>query len=41
MSVSARTFFFTLAAGAAFSFVYVMLFLKEPEGAFAEEMAAS
>lgn len=37
--VEARTFFFTLAAGAAFSFVYVMIFLKEPEGAFSEEMA--
>ena len=39
--VEARTFFFTLAAGAAFSFVYVMIFLKEPEGAFSDELAAS
>lgn len=39
--VDARTFFFVLAGGAAFSFVYVMIFLKEPEGAFAEEMAGT
>jgi len=39
--VDARTFFFVLAAGAAFSFIYVMLFLKEPQDAFADGMAAS
>ncbi len=39
--VSARTFFFVLAAGAAFSFVYVMVFLKEPEGAFSDDLAAA
>jgi NNP family nitrate/nitrite transporter-like MFS transporter len=36
--VSARTFFFILGTGAALSFVYVLAFLREPEGAFAEEM---
>jgi NNP family nitrate/nitrite transporter-like MFS transporter len=36
--VDAGTFFRILAAGAAFSFVYVLTFLKEPKGAFDEEM---
>jgi MFS transporter, NNP family, nitrate/nitrite transporter len=36
--VDARTFFFILAGGAAFSLLWVMLFLREPKGAFAEEM---
>jgi MFS transporter, NNP family, nitrate/nitrite transporter len=36
--VDASTFFLVLAAGAAFSFVYCLLFLEEPEGSFAEEM---
>ncbi len=39
--VSARTFFFVLAAGAAFSFFYVLVFLKEPEGAFSDDLAAA
>lgn len=36
--VDSKTFFYILAAGAFFSFLYVMVFLKEPEGAFADEM---
>jgi NNP family nitrate/nitrite transporter-like MFS transporter len=35
--VDARTFFYILSAGAAFSFLYCLVFLKEPEGSFAEE----
>lgn len=34
--VETRTFFLLLAAGAAFAVVYCVIFLKEPEGAFAE-----
>jgi MFS transporter, NNP family, nitrate/nitrite transporter len=36
--VDAKTFFLILAAGAAFSFVYCLIFLKEPEGGFSEEL---
>ncbi len=36
--VDASTFFFILAGGAFASFLYVMIFLREPEGAFADEM---
>ncbi len=36
--VDSTTFFYILAGGAFISFLYVMTFLKEPEGAFAEEM---
>jgi MFS transporter, NNP family, nitrate/nitrite transporter len=36
--VTPRTFFLVLAAGAAFSLVYCTIFLKEPEGSFAEEL---
>ncbi len=35
--VDSQTFFFILAGGAAFSFVYCLIFLKEPEGSFADE----
>ena len=35
--VNAKTFFFIIAGGAAFSLVYCFLFLREPEGAFADE----
>lgn len=35
--VDAKTFFFILAGGAAFSFLYCLIFLKEPKGSFAEE----
>ena len=35
--VDAKTFFFIIAGGAAFSFLYCLIFLKEPEGAFADE----
>jgi MFS transporter, NNP family, nitrate/nitrite transporter len=35
--VDAQTFFFILAGGAAFSFLYCLVFLKEPKGSFAEE----
>jgi len=35
--VDAQTFFFILAAGAAASFVYCLIFLKEPAESFAEE----
>jgi NNP family nitrate/nitrite transporter-like MFS transporter len=34
--VEERTFFLILAAGAAFAVFYCLVFLKEPEGAFAE-----
>jgi MFS transporter, NNP family, nitrate/nitrite transporter len=37
--VDAQTFFFILAGGAAFSFLYYQIFLKEPEGSFLEEYA--
>lgn len=37
--VDAQTFFFILAGGAAFSFLYCLIFLKEPEGSFSEEYA--
>jgi len=36
--VDDKTFFLSLAAGAAFSFVYCLIFLKEPEGGFSEEL---
>ena len=36
--VDASTFFYILAAGAFLSFVFVMVFLKEPEGSHADEM---
>lgn len=36
--VDARTFFFILAGGAVLSLLIVMLFLREPKGAFADEM---
>lgn len=36
--VDASTFFYILAGGAFLSFIYVMVFLREPEGAFADEM---
>jgi MFS transporter, NNP family, nitrate/nitrite transporter len=35
--VDSQTFFFILAGGAAFSFLYCLVFLKEPEGSFADE----
>jgi len=35
--VSDKTFFLILAAGAAFSVIFCALFLKNPEGSFAEE----
>ncbi len=35
--VDSQTFFFILAGGAAFSFLYCLIFLKEPEGSFADE----
>lgn len=35
--VDAQTFFYIIAAGAAFSFLFCLIFLKEPEGSFAEE----
>ena len=37
--VDARTFFFIIAGGAALSFIYCLIFLKEPKEAFSEEMA--
>lgn len=37
--VDAKTFFFIIAGGAALSFIYCLIFLKEPKGAFSEEMA--
>lgn len=36
--VDAQTFFLILAGGAAFSFVYCLIFLEEPEGAFERDM---
>ena len=38
--VSAQTFFLILAGGAAFSVVFCMIYLKEPEGSFEEEYKA-
>jgi NNP family nitrate/nitrite transporter-like MFS transporter len=35
--VDAQTFFFLLAAGAALSFFYCLIFLKEPADSFADE----
>jgi len=35
--VDAQTFFYIIAAGAAFSFLFCLIFLKEPKGSFAEE----
>jgi MFS transporter, NNP family, nitrate/nitrite transporter len=35
--VDARTFFLILAGGAAFSLLFCFVFLKEPEGSFADE----
>jgi len=35
--VDSHTFFYIISAGAAFSFIFCFLFLKEPEGAFGEE----
>jgi MFS transporter, NNP family, nitrate/nitrite transporter len=35
--VDARTFFLILAGGAAFSLVYCLLFLEEPQGSYEEE----
>ena len=37
--VDAKTFFFIIAGGAALSFIYCLIFLKEPKAAFSEEMA--
>jgi NNP family nitrate/nitrite transporter-like MFS transporter len=37
--VDPKTFFFLICAGAACSFVYCLLFLEEPKGAFAEHHA--
>lgn len=34
--VDAKTFFFIIAGGAAFSLIYCWIFLKEPEGSFEE-----
>ncbi len=36
--VDSSAFFYILASGAAFSLLYVAIFLKEPEDAFADEM---
>ena len=38
--VDASTFFYILAGGAAFSFLFCLVFLEEPEGSFADEFAA-
>lgn len=35
--VDAQTFFYIIAGGAAVSFLFCLLFLKEPKGSFAEE----
>jgi MFS transporter, NNP family, nitrate/nitrite transporter len=35
--VDAQTFFYIIAFGAAFSFLFCFVFLKEPKGSFAEE----
>jgi NNP family nitrate/nitrite transporter-like MFS transporter len=37
--VDAKTFFFIIAGGAALSFIYCLIFLKEPKAAFSEDMA--
>jgi NNP family nitrate/nitrite transporter-like MFS transporter len=37
--VDSKTFFFIISAGAALSFIYCLIFLKEPKGAFSEKMA--
>ncbi len=37
--VDAKTFFYIISLGAALSFLYCLIFLKEPKGAFSEEMA--
>lgn len=37
--VDSKTFFFIIAGGAALSFIYCLIFLKEPKGAFSEDMA--
>ncbi len=37
--VDSKTFFFIIAGGAVFSFLYCLIFLKEPKGAFSEDMA--
>ncbi len=36
--VDAKTFFYIIAAGAALSFIYCLVFLKEPKGSFSEEL---
>ncbi len=36
--VDAKTFFFIIAGGAALSFIYCLIFLKEPKHSFDEEM---
>lgn len=36
--VDAKTFFFIIAGGAALSFLYCLIFLKEPKDSFSEEM---
>lgn len=38
--VDARTFFLILAGGAAVSFIYCLIFLREPKDAFADDPAA-
>ena len=35
--VTPNTFFFIISAGAFFSFLFCLLFLREPQGAFGEE----
>jgi len=35
--VDSNTFFFIIATGAFFSFLFCLIFLKEPHGAFGEE----
>lgn len=35
--VDSNTFFYILSAGAAFSFLYCLVFLKEPKGSFGDE----
>ncbi len=39
--VDAKTFFLIITAGAAVSFAYCLIFLKEPEGSFADEHETS
>jgi len=36
--VDAKTFFYIIAAGAALSFIYCFIFLKEPKDSFSEEL---